>query len=147
MEKEIKNSMSRPKIIKSARGVYEVEQSEEHVIVACRNLLELNGARVFRIRERIPWGKTHSEPGIPDTFGWWPAGKTPRFTHLIYEKSIGGNAVHFYIEFKKPGKFPTSIQAVWIDRAVGDGVFAMWVDSVEMMRDKFAEYGVEIKGL
>ena len=58
----------------SARQIYERSITEEDVISAIRAVLEINGARVHRVVERIPWGRKTSEPGIPDLFLWWPAG-------------------------------------------------------------------------
>lgn len=57
--------------ILSPRQVFERSISEEDVFGACRQLLELNGARVHRITERIPWGPKgrKSEPGNPDIHG------------------------------------------------------------------------------
>lgn len=59
----------------SIRQLYERTLTENDVLGAIRQLLKLNGARVFRVIERIPWGKTQSEGGIPDLFLWFPVGK------------------------------------------------------------------------
>lgn len=60
----------------SARQVFERSISEEDVFGACRQLLELNGAKVHRITERIPWGPKgrKSQPGIPDMYVIFPPG-------------------------------------------------------------------------
>lgn len=110
------------------------EGDEEGVVLAITQLLRLNGARVHRVRERIPWGKTTSEAGIPDLFGWWPA-------------SNMGHPVHFFLEVKKPGGKENPAQFVWLSEASMDGVTAFWVDSVEMMVEKFRIRGIAIRGL
>lgn len=120
----------------SPRQIFERSISEEDVFGACRQLLELNGARVHRVVERIPWGKKKSEPGIPDSFGWWPNG-------II---SLTGSVI-FFIEFKKPGGARRPAQERWIAEARADGVIAFFADSVDSMAAGFAEYGIQIRGL
>lgn len=110
------------------------EGDEEGVILAITQLLQLNGAVVHRVIERIPWGRTTSEAGIPDLFGWWPA-------------QLGINPLHFFIEVKRPGKKLRKAQEKWISDALRAGVVALWADSVEMMVDGFSDFGIKIKGL
>lgn len=125
----------------SPRQVFERSISEEDVFGACRQLLELNGARVYRITERIPWGPKgrKSEPGIPDSFGWWP-GQKPN--ELMWKAPT-----HFFIEFKRPGGEHRPAQVRWIEEARADGVVAFFADSVEAMVQGFGEFGIRIKGV
>lgn len=126
----------------SARGIYEPKITEEHVLGAIRQLLELNGARVYRVVERIPWGKKTSTPGIPDLFGWFP-GHSPS---LHKKDVIGTPIIHFFIEVKKPGGKQRLSQVIWMQEARRDGVIAFFADSVESMVKGFAEFGITIKG-
>lgn len=119
----------------SPRGVFERQILEEDVITAGLSLLAMNGASTHRVRERIPWGRTTSEPGIPDTFFWWPR---------PHEYSIYGTC---WWEAKKPGKKATPIQRAWLDRAVSDGLVAFEADSVEALTERLLEFGIKIKGL
>lgn len=59
----------------SDRGVFERKVSEEDVLQEITIRLRANGARVFRVVERIPWGKTTSTPGIPDLYVVIPTGR------------------------------------------------------------------------
>ena len=128
------------KIAKSSRGVYERELTEEDVLGQIRQLLELNGARVFRVIERIPWGKTKSEGGIPDLFGWFPE---ESLKCMEYNNRVN----HFFIEVKRPGGNLRPAQAAWIERAQQDGVICFKADSCEEMVREFGKYGIEIRGL
>lgn len=121
----------------SPRQVYERQITEEDVLGQIRQLLELNGARVHRIVERIPWGKRTSEKGIPDLFGWiMPPNKLEGFPPR-----------HFFIEVKRPGSKLRPAQTAWLESARADGVVCFVADSVEKMVEEFRKYGVEIKGL
>lgn len=142
--------------ILSSRKVFERSISEEDVFGAVRALLELNGARVNRVVERIPWGPKgrKSQAGIPDTFGWWSVQevyerKSNQFNNYLVPRTQGlAVAIHFYIELKRPFKAlyrPAQLQ--WIDAAQRDGVIAFFADSVESMVAGFARYGIKIKGL
>ena len=132
--------MTRPRrIIKTARG-YEPALSEEDVLGQIRCLLEANGARVFRVVERIPWGRTRSDGGIPDLFGWWPEDCLDCMEH-------NNRAIHFFIEVKKPGGKLRPAQVAWIEAAQRDGVIAFKAESVEEMVSEFRKYGIEVKGL
>lgn len=130
----------------SSRQVFERSISEEDVFGAIRALLELNGARVHRITERIPWGPKgrKSEPGNPDIHGWWSLDKSGPLMHLGFGAPW---ALHFYIETKRPGGKHRPSQIAWIEEAQRDGVIAFFADSVESMVAGFAEYGIKIKGL
>lgn len=137
----------------SERQLFERSISEEDVFGACRALLELNGARVFRITERIPWGPKgrKSEAGIPDVHGWWPK-KEPRYMDAekrlyTYEPGVWG-PVHFWIEMKRPFKAQfRPAQQRWIDQAKADGVISFFAWSVESMAEGFREYGIHLKGV
>jgi hypothetical protein len=129
------------RIIKTARG-WEPAQSENDVLGAIRSLLEANGARVHRIVERIPWGKTTSTPGVPDLYGYWP-----KKAILGEGKKVVYAMIHFWIEVKKPGGKLRPAQVAWITQAQADGVICFMADSVEMMVEQFKSYGIEIKGL
>jgi hypothetical protein len=122
----------------SERQLFERSITEEHVFNACRALLELNGARVYRIVERIPWGRKKSEPGLPDCLGWWALEKHE--WHELHDGRV------FFIEFKKPGGKKRPAQIRWIEQARADGVIAFFADSVEAMVKGFAEFGIKLKG-
>ena len=119
----------------SPRQIFERSITEEDVISAGRALLEFNGASFHRVRERIPWGKTTSEPGIPDTFFSWPE---------PHPYAVYGTC---WWEAKRPGKKATEIQKAWLDRAFHEGQVAFEADSVEAMVKALAFFGIEIKGL
>lgn len=127
----------------SPRGVFEASITEEHVFSACRALLELNGAKVHRITERIPWGPKgrKSQPGVPDSFGWWP------LSHPLVSGYISSVPLHFFIEFKRPGGARRPAQERWIAEARADGVIAFFADSVDAMVAEFAVFGIHIKGV
>lgn len=125
----------------SPRQIFERTLTEEDVLGVCRWLLELNGARVHRVIERIPWGKRTSEKGIPDLFGWWPK------SHSFYSGVMRCCLTPFWIEIKRPGGKLRPAQAAWLESARADGVVCFVADSVEMMVSEFKKYGIEIKGL
>jgi len=129
---------------KSSRGVYERKISENDVLGAIRQLLELNGFRVWRIVERIPWGRTKSEPGIPDLAGYFRHGFT---CHSGKDCRPLWIQIPFYIEVKKPGGKLRPAQEAWLARANEDGVIAFKAESVEECVSEFKKYGIEIKGL
>ena len=134
----------------SEREIFERSISEEDVFGACRALLELNGAVVHRVVERIPWGRKKSEPGIPDMFGWF---KHKRLDWKCVEVLCSGNAildigpVSFYVEIKKPGGKHRPAQVRWIEDARKDGVIAFFADSVEQMVEEFKKLGIVLKGI
>lgn len=122
----------------SDREVWERSITEEDVFGACRTLLELNGARVHKIVERIPWGRKTSEPGIPDSSGWF---YKPPLEHpgLVCP-------IHFWIEFKRPVKAVyRDAQVVWIENAVRDNVIAFFANSVQQMLEGFGRFGIKLK--
>lgn len=110
---------------------------------AIRDILELNGAKVHRIVERIPIGSyRRSEAGIPDLLCWFYRQHT----------TAGGGGLRiphvFFVEVKAPGKIPSRKQFEWLRAAHEDGVTALWADSVEMLADEvFKEMGVRLRGL
>lgn len=116
---------------------------EESVISLCLDVLNINGARAFRVIERIPWGAfgKKSQAGIPDVFGWWPdrmpyaAAGTP-----------GKGPRHFFIEFKRPKGKRRPAQIRWISEAKGDGVMCFFSDSLESMIAEFRDYGIQLRG-
>ena len=118
-----------------------LKQTENDVLGAIRQLLEANGARVFRVVERIPWGKTKSEAGIPDLFGWLPKG----LTCVAFDASY--HPAHFFIEVKRPGGKLRPAQAAWIERAKTDNVIAFKAESLEEMIAEFAKVGIKVNGL
>lgn len=125
----------------SARQVYERSITEEDVFGACRQLLELKGAVVHRVVERIPWGPKGrtSDPGIPDLFGWFPSSRQwPGFP------ATGGRPLHFFIEIKKPGGRQRIAQINWIEDARRQGVVAFFADSVDAMIRGFQWFGIDL---
>jgi hypothetical protein len=135
----------------SERQIFERSITEDDVFGACRTLLELNGARVFRVRERIPWGPKgkKSEPGIPDGFGWFVTRARDRDgQHIEFNERLDGRPTTFFIEFKRPFKAqirPAQIR--WIEQARRDGVVAFFADSVDAMVKGFKEFGIHLKGV
>lgn len=127
----------------SPRKIFERSIKESDVVGAIRTLLELNGARVFEIVERIPWGRSKyarkSEAGIPDLHGW--------FYRLPVAHPGLILPIHFWIEVKKPNGLIRPSQFAWIEQARADAVIAMIADSVEKMVAGFKEYGITIKGV
>ena len=128
----------RPRYVLSARGVYEPVIREEDVLGACRTLLELNQARVFRAVERVPkcyrcgcWLGS-SEAGTPDLSGYFHQGAI----------------IPFWIEMKRPkgGKRRFS-QIARIEQIQEDGGIAFFANSVEVMVSEFGRFGIKIKGL
>jgi hypothetical protein len=110
------------KRILSERGVYERIESEEDILGEIRQMLELNGARVFRAIERVPkcyrcglWLGS-SEQGTPDLSGYF------RFDGTIFP---------FWFEVKrKKGKRRES-QINRILQLRNDGACAAIVESWE----------------
>lgn len=123
-----------------------LKMTEEDVLGQIRQLLECNGARVYRIIERIPWGKTKSEGGIPDLDCWFPKG-SPLLRDSVWREISMQTAVHFKIEVKRPGGRLRPKQTTYIAQANDDGVIAFKAESVEGMVAGFKKYGIEIKGL
>ena len=130
-------SRSHKIVFNKARGVYEAALTEEHVVGVIRQLLELNGARVNRIVERIPWGKTTSTPGVPDLAGWFTK---PTVAHpgLVFP-------LHFWIEIKKPGGKRRPAQIAWIEQAQKDGIIAFFADSINQMVEEFKLRGIVLR--
>lgn len=137
----------------SPRQVFERTLTENDVLSAIRSLLELNGARVHRIVERIPWGKTTSTPGIPDLNGYWPRIRQMNHGYVSFQQDghphIRGDksCCHFWIEVKRPGGKLRPAQAIWLAQAELDGVIAFKAESVEEMVSEFKKHGIEIKGV
>lgn len=134
------------RIAKSKRGIFEPIQTENDVLGAIRTLLEANGARVFRVVERIPWGKTKSEPGIPDLIVIWPE-KIVRYEKPFPTEIISRTSIVSFVEVKRPGGKLRPAQKLWIEQAQADGVICFMADSVEAMVSEFKKYGIEVKGL
>lgn len=121
------------KKVLSPRAVFERSLRESDVVGAIINLLELNRARVFKIVERIPWGKTTSTPGLPDLMVIWP--------------NTFGNAVVTFIEVKRKGGKLRPAQERWLTQAREDGVICFMADSVESMVHEYKKFGITVKGL
>lgn len=127
----------------SDRQLYERTLTEEDVVGQIRSFLELNGARVHRIVERIPWGRKTSTPGIPDIIGWMPRGRS---TGNEINPFLG-SAKSFYIEVKRPGGKRRPAQTTWISDAVNDGVLAFFAESVDDVVNAFASHGIYLRGI
>ena len=117
----------------SPRQIWERSISEEDVLGAIRNFLELHRARVSRIVERIPYGRRTSEPGIPDIYGY-------------FHQTVDGIHVneHFWIEVKRPGGKRRSAQEAWIRQAQEDGVIAFFAESVDDVIREFKSRGINL---
>ena len=125
------------RVTKSERGVYEPPVREEDVLGACRQLLELNNARVFRAVERVPkcyrcglWLGS-SERGTPDLSGYF------------YKGAI----LPFWIEMKRPKSKKRESQIARIAQLQTDGCIAFFADSIEVMFNEFKQRGITLKGL
>lgn len=118
----------------SDRQIWERSIKEEDVLGAIRQMLEVNGAKVFRVIERIPWGKTASEGGIPDLFGWFPK---PTKEHPGLQFPL-----HFFIEVKRPGGRLRPKQAAFIDLAMLDRVIAFKAESWKECLEEFHGRGI-----
>jgi hypothetical protein len=123
------------RLVKSERGVYEPALREEDVLGVCRQLLELNGARVFRAVERVPkcyrcglWLGS-SERGTPDLSGYF------------HKKGI----IPFWIEVKRPKGPKRAAQSIRIEQIRSDGGIAFFVDGVDCMCDEFKKYGISLR--
>lgn len=133
------------KITKSARGIYERGITEEDIVGQIRTYLEMNGARVNRIVERIPYGRRTSEPGIPDLIGW---GNWNRL--FVDGKEIVGFGnffpTVFFIEVKRPGGKHRPAQEAWIARAREDGILAFFAESLDDVKREFEMVGITLRG-
>jgi hypothetical protein len=120
----------------SDRQLWERSIREDDVLGQIRSMLEVNGARVFRVVERIPWGKTTSEGGIPDLFGWF---YKPTMEHpgLVFP-------LHFFIEVKKPGGKLRPKQAAFLNVANFDGVIAFKADSWAECLNELHRRGIKL---
>jgi hypothetical protein len=125
------------RLIKSSRGVYERTIREEDVLGACRQFLEINGARVYRAIERVPkcyrcghWLGV-SERGTPDLSGYF------------YRNGI----TPFWIEMKRPKGRQRPSQVTRIEQIQADGGIAFFADSIETMCQEFKSRGIMLKGL
>lgn len=125
----------------SPRQLYERTLTENDVLGAIRSILELNGAHVDRIVERIPWGKTTSTPGIPDLVAWW------RRSYSFSAGVMRCCPTVAFIEVKRPGGKLRPAQAAWLEAAQRDGVIAFKAESVEEMVAEFKKHGIQIRGL
>jgi hypothetical protein len=127
--------------------------TEEMIVKEIMAMLSYNRAKVFRIRERIPWGRTTSTPGIPDLFGWWST-KHHEPTHIQLAKcgedcigltTIDG-CIPFFIEVKRPGGSRRPAQIAWIKEAQEDGVIAFFAEGWADVVREMAGYGIALKG-
>jgi hypothetical protein len=127
--------MTRLSIEKSERGVFEIKRREEDILGEVRQMLELNGARVFRAIERVPrcyrchcWLGS-SERGTPDLSGYF------------YRDGIQP----FWIEMKRPKGKHRPAQEAWIAQAKADGAIAMFATSWPDVVRYFEEHGIVLK--
>lgn len=112
---------------------------EEDVLGQIRQLLEVNGARVFRAIERVPkcyrcgqWLGS-SEPGTPDLSGFFP-------------KKVFGSIFPFWLEIKRPKRAQKRLaQIARISQIDEDGGCAAIVSSWEQVKDAFSRHGINFK--
>lgn len=126
----------------SERGVFERKVSENDVLEEIMIRLSANGARVNRIVERIPWGRTTSTPGIPDLVFWFRPGtmiECPPGIIPVRPPVFG------FIEVKKPGGLRRPAQLRWILEAQNDGVIAFFAESWADCVSEFKKHGVVLK--
>lgn len=126
--------------------LWEAAITEDHVGRDVDEVLALNRAEFYVIRERIPVCHTckrkigrSSESGIPDRIGYFPP-LTCEFQGVPNEW-----AVHFRIELKRPGGKHRVMQDIDIQKAQGHGVIAFFAESREMMVAEFAVRGLVLK--
>lgn len=129
------------KLTKSPRGIFERQITEADVQSQIIAILELNGAHVDVIVERIPWGRKTSTPGLPDLVGWWPR------AHSFSSGVMRCCPTVFFIEVKRPGGKLRPAQERWLAAARTDGIIAFKAESIDEMVSEFKKYGVEVKGL
>src|SRR5512139_2740399 len=129
---------------KSERNLYERKMTEEDILGVIVQMLELNGARVFRIVERIPWGRKTSTPGIPDLMGWFtgPRAVLTGDDGKPIDEPFSFYSRHFFIEVKRPGGPRRPAQVAWIEQAQRDGVIAFFAEGWPDVVTELGKYGI-----
>ena len=123
-------------------GVWEPEISEEQVVDVITEYLTLLGAKVYRVRERIPrcrCGRRFkpSEAGILDLWVRLPSARFPGLpAHL---RSV-------FLEVKRPGGKHRDSQEETIREGQADGLPMLFVESVDDVRAFFGQLGIVRKG-
>lgn len=125
-------------IAKSERGVFEIKKTEEHIVKEIIQMLELNGAHVDRLVERIPWGRKTSTPGIPDLCVRFPINHPASWESTL-------DPVQAWIEVKVPGGHRRPAQVAWIEQAQRDGVLATFAESWGDVVRYFEGHGIVLK--
>lgn len=128
---------------RSPRGVFERQITEEDIVKQITQFLDLNGFRVHRLVERIPWGKKTSTPGMPDLVFW---AKPGAFIEILTGFYFGSTKIVGFCEVKKPGGKRRFSQERWIADANSDGVMAFFAESVEDVCNEFAKRGIRLRG-
>lgn len=126
--------------------IWEPPIQEWHVANDVDELLALNKAECFAVRERIPYcHQCHrkigrkSQGGIPDRIGYFP----PK--SITYLGTPNYKPVHFYIELKRPGGKHRIMQDLMMKKARADGVVAFFCESRDQMVANFLEAGIILK--
>ena len=130
------------KVFDSARGVYEPQLTEEHVVKEIMQRLGYAGIRIYRHKERIPRysGDRHlSRRGLPDLFGY-VAGRPPIMG--VGGAQTLGRAV--FIECKKPGGERSLEQKLFIGDARANGAIACFAESWLDVCDEFSRHGIAL---
>lgn len=118
--------------------------TEEAILKQIVEMLRLNGARVYRIAERVPrkgikWQRL-SDPGLPDLCGWFTVNST-------IEWNTGNNCVpkHFFIEVKRKGGKLRPAQQVFLNQAGMDSVLAFKAESWEQVVEELERFGIKVR--
>lgn len=125
------------KVALSERNVYEPKMSEEDVLSQIRQMLEINGARVFRLVERVPkcyrcgcWLGV-SERSLPDLTG--------------YFHKDGAITMPFWFEVKKRKGVRRPGQVAWMEQYRSEGGCGAIVESWDEVRQELERKGLEVK--
>ena len=124
-----------------AKKLFERQISEDDVVRQIMSGLAACGAKVYRHKERIPrrqGDKNLSTAGIPDLFGWIPAGC--RFLSPDLQKH--GIPIPLYIEVKKPGGEHRASQDKWVADAREDNVIAFFAESWADVQTELMKHGI-----
>lgn len=118
-----------------ARKLYQTKITEEHVVKEIVVRLAFNKVFIWRIVERIPWGKRASTPGIPDLMGF------------ALKKDSGGLVVPIpvFIEVKKPGGKHRPAQEEFISTAHANGCVATFAEKWEDVVAEFSRHGLPLR--
>ena len=134
------------KVFNAEKKLYEAQLTEEHIVRQIMEGLALHrDIRVWRIVERIPWGKKASTAGISDIQGLLLA---PWYKCEYMPGGTTGHAIPFpmpfFIEVKKPGGRATWAQIDFIEQRQREGCIACFAYGWDDVVKAFAEKGIKL---